>query len=77
MLLTVKISGDEFGHKMFNPICSELQPIDQLKTSRNERYFVKMQGSMIFYSKFKRNLHVTLKLFVELLHDDVSIYWMA
>ena len=75
MLLTVKFLGHEIGNQTIKPIYSKVDAIHNLKTPQNKRELKRFVGSMNFYSKFIHNLHINLKPFYTLLHDDVIFKW--
>ena len=47
----------------------------KLKTSTSKTELMRFIGSMNFYTKFITKLHISLKPFHTLLHDDVSFEW--
>ena len=75
MLLTVKFLGHEIGNQTIKPIYSKVDAIHNLKTPQNKRELMGFVGSMNFYSIFIHNLHINLKPFYTLLHDDVTFKW--
>ena len=70
--LAVKFLGHEIGHNTIKPISSKVDGIHQLKTPTSKTELMRFIGSMNFNSKFINKLHISLKLFYTLLHDDVS-----
>ena len=72
ILLTVIFLGHEIGHNTIKRISSKVDGIHQLKTPTSKTELMYFIGSMNFYSKFINKLHISLKPFYTLLHDDVS-----
>ena len=76
ILLTVKFFGHEIGgHNTNKPIFSKVDGIQKLKTPTSKTELMRFIGSLNFYSKFINKLHISLKPFYTLLHDDVSFNW--
>ena len=75
ILLTVKFLGHEIGNNTIKPISSKVDAIHQLKTPTSKTELMRFIGSMNFYSKFINKLHISLKPFYTLLHDDISFEW--
>ena len=75
ILLTVKVLGHEIGNNTIKPISSKVDAIHQLKTPTSKTALLRFIGSMNFYSKFINNLHISLKPFYTLLHDDILFEW--
>ena len=75
ILLTVKFLGHEIGNNTIKPISSKVDAIHQLKTPTSKTELMRFIGSMNFYSKFINKLHISLKPFYFLLHDDSSFEW--
>ena len=77
ILLTVKFLGHEIDNNTIKPISSKVDGIDKLKTPTSKTEVMRFIGSMNFYSNFKNKLHIYLKPFYTLLHDDVSFDWTS
>ena len=77
ILLTVKLLGHEIGNHTFKPIPSKVDGIPKLKTPTPKTELMCSIGSMNFYSKCISKLHLPLKPFYTLLHDDVSCEWTS
>ena len=75
VLLTVKFLGDEIGNQTTKPIHSKVDGIHKLKTFSSKRELIRFIGSMNLYSNFIQHLHISLKFFYTLFHDDVSLKW--
>ena len=75
ILLTVKFLGHEIGNNTIKPISSKIDAIHQIKTPTSKTELMRFIGSMNFYSKFINKLHISLKPFYTLLHDDISFEW--
>ena len=75
ILLTVKCLGHEIGNNTIKPISSKVDAIHQLKTPTPKTKLLRFIGSMNFYSKFINKLHISLKPFYTLLHDDILFEW--
>ena len=77
ILLTVKFFGHEIGNHTIEPISSKGDGIHKLNTPTSKTELMRFIGSMNFYSKFINKLHISLKPFYTLLHDDVSFEWTS
>ena len=75
ILLTVKFLGHEIGNNTIKPISSKVDAIHQLKTPTSKTELMRFIGSRNFYSKFINKLHISLKPFYTLLHDDILFEW--
>ena len=75
ILLTVKFLGHEIGNNTIKPISSKVDAIHKLKTPTSKTELMRFIGSMNFYSKFINKVHISLKPFYTLLHDDVLFEW--
>ena len=71
MLLTVKFLGHGIGNNTIKPISSKVDAIPQLKTPTSKTEIMRFIGSRNLYSKFINKLHISLKPFYTLLHDDI------
>ena len=75
ILLTVKFLGHEIGNNTIKPISSKVDALHKLKTPTSKTELMRFIGSMNFYSKFINKLHISLKPFYTLLHDDIPFEW--
>ena len=57
------------------PISSKVDALHQIKTPTSKTELMRFIGSMNFYSKFINKLHISLKPFYILLHDDIPFEW--
>ena len=75
ILLTVKFLGHEIGNNTIKPVSSKVDALHKLKTPTSKTELMRFIGSMNFYSKFINKLHISLKPFYTLLHDDIPFEW--
>ena len=75
VLITVKFFGHGIGNQTIIPIHSKVDGIHKLKTPSSNCGIMRFIGSMKYYSKFIQNLHISLKPFYTLLHDDAFFKW--
>ena len=74
-LRKVQFLGHIVSHKEIQPVAKKVQDLKDLKSPENKRDFMRVLGSLGFYSTFLKNLHVDSKPFYELLRDDVPFKW--
>ena len=74
ILLTVQFLGHEIGNNTIKPISSKVDAIHHLKTPTSKTELMRFFGLMNFYSKINK-LHISLKPFYTLLHDDIQFEW--
>ena len=72
ILLSVKLFGHEIGNNTIKPISSIVDGIHKIKTPISETELILNISSMNFYSKFISKVHISLKTFYTLHHDDIS-----
>ena len=77
ILLAVKFLGHEIGNDTIKPISSKVDGLHKLKMPTSKTELMRLIGSMNFYSKFINKLHLFLKPFYTLPHDDVSFDWTS
>ena len=75
MLLTVNFLVHEVGYKTIQPIHSKRAAIYRIPTPASKIELMRFIGFMNFYSKFIEKLHVHLKPFYDILHDDTKFHW--
>ena len=75
ILFTVIFHGHKIGNNTIKPVSSKVDGILKLKTPTTKTEIMRLIGSMNLYSKFIIKLHISLKLFYTLLHDDLSFEW--
>ena len=75
ILLTVKFLGHEIGNNTIKLISSKVDAIHQLKTHTSKTELMRFIRSMSIYSKSINKLHISLKPFYTLLHDDILFEW--
>ena len=75
MLLKVKFLGHEIGNNTIKPIPSKIEAIKKITSSKEKKDIMQFLGSVNFYSKFVRKLHINFKPLYTLLHDDVKFQW--
>ena len=74
-LLKVKFLGHEIGNNTIKPIPSKIEAIKKIPLPKEEKDVMQILGSLNFYSKFIKKLHLILKPLYTLLHDDVKLQW--
>ena len=75
MLLKVKFLGHEIGNNTIKPIPSKIEAIKRILSPKEKKDVLQFLGSVNFYSEFIEKLHINLKPFHTLLHDDVKFQW--
>ena len=75
MLLEVKFLGHEIGYNTFKPILSKIATIHKIPSPTGKVALMSFIGALIFYTKFIENLHINLKPFYDLLHENTSWKW--
>ena len=75
MLLVVKFLGHEIGNNTIKPIPSKIEAIKRMPLPKEKKDVMQFLGSVHFYSKFIKKLHINFKPLITLLHDDVKFQW--
>ena len=75
MLLIVKILGHEIGYHTIKPIRSKLAAIHKFPSPTGKVALMSFSGALNFYTKFIEKLHLNLKPFYDLLHENTPWKW--
>ena len=70
MLLKVQFLGHEIGYNTTKPIHSNIAAIHKIPSSTGKVALMSFIGALIFYTKFIEKLHINLKPFYYLLHEN-------
>ena len=73
VLLKVKFLGHEIGHNTIKPIHSKIAAIHKIPTGKVA--LMSFIGTLNFYTKFIEKLHINLKPFYGLLHENTPWKW--
>ena len=75
MLLKVKILGHEIGYYTIKPIQSKSAAIHKIPSPTGKVALMSFIGALNFYTKFIEKLHINLKPFYDLLHENTPWNW--
>ena len=75
MLLKVKFLGHEIGYNTIKPIYSKIAAIHKIPSPTGKVAIMSFIGALIFYTKFIEKLHINLKPFCDLLHENFPCKW--
>ena len=75
MLLKVKLLGHEIGYNTIKPIRSKIAAIHKIPSPTGKVTLMSFIGALNFYTKFIEKLHITLKPFYDLLHENTPWKW--
>ena len=75
MLLNVKFLGHEIGYNTIKPIHSKIAAILKIPSPTGKVALMSFIGALNFYSKFIEKLHINLKPFYDLLHENIPWKW--
>ena len=75
MLLKVKILGHEIGYNTIKPIHSKSAAIHKIPSPTGKVALMSFIGALNFYTKFIEKLHINLKPFYDLLHENTPWKW--
>ena len=75
MLLKVKFLGHEIGYKTIKPIHSKIAAIHKFPSPTGKVALMSFIGAINFFTKFIEKLHINLKPFYDLLHENTSWKW--
>ena len=76
MLLEVKFLGHEIGYNTIKPIHSKFAAIHKIPSPTGKIALRSFIGALNFYTKFIEKLHINLKPFYDLLHDNTLWKWI-
>ena len=75
MLLKVKLLGHEIGYNTIKPIQSKIAAIHKIPSPTGKVALMSFIGALSIYTKFIEKLHINLKPFYDLLHDNTPWKW--
>ena len=75
MLLKVKFLGHELGYNTTKPIHSKIAAIHKILSPTGKVACMSFKGALNFYTKFIEKLHINLKPFYDLLHENTQWKW--
>ena len=75
MLLKVKFLGHEIGYNTIKPIHSKIAAIHKVPSPTGKVALMSFIGALNFYTGFIEKLHVNLKTFYDLLHENTPWKW--
>ena len=75
MLLKVKFHGHEIGYNTIKPIHSKIAAIHKVLSPTSKVALMSFIGAFNFYTKFLEKLHINLKPFYDLLHENTLWKW--
>ena len=75
MLLKVKFLGREIGYNTFKPIHTKIAAIHKIPSPTGKVALMSLIGALNFYTKFIEKLHINLKPFYNLLHENTPWKW--
>ena len=70
MLLKVEVLGHEIGYNTIKPIHSKIAAIHKIPSLTGKVAPMSFIGALNFYTKFIEKLHINLKPFYDLLHEN-------
>ena len=75
MLIKVKFLGHEIGYNTIKPIHSKIAAIHKIPSPTCKVALMSFIGALNFYTKFSEKLHINLKPFYDLLHENTPWKW--
>ena len=75
MLLKVKFLGHEIGYKTIKPLHSKISAIHKIISPTEKIASMSFIGALYFYNNFFEKLHINLKQFYDLLHENTPWNW--
>ena len=75
MLPKVKFLGHEIGYNTIKPIHSKTAAIHKIPSPTGKVALMSFLGALNFYTKFIEKLHINLKPFYDLLHENTPCKW--
>ena len=75
MLPKVKFLGHEIGYNTIKPIHSKIAAIHKIPSPTGKVALTSFIGALNFYTKFIEKLHIILKPFYDLLHENTPWKW--
>ena len=75
MLLKVNFLGHEIGYNTIKPIHSKITAMHKIPSPTGKVALMSFIGALNFYTKFIEKLHINLKPFYDLLHENTTWKW--
>ena len=75
MLIKVKFLGHEIVYNTIKPIHSKITAIHKIPSPTGKVALMSFIGALNFYTKFIEKLHINLKPFYDLLHENTPWKW--
>ena len=75
MLLKVKLLGHEIGYNTVKPIQSNVDAIHKIPSPTSKVALMSFIGALNFYTEFIEKLHINLRPFYDLLHENTPRSW--
>ena len=75
MLFKVKFFGHEIGCNTIKPIHSKIAAFQKIPSPTGNVALMSFIGALNFYTKFIKKLHINLKPFYDLLHENTPWKW--
>ena len=75
MLLKVKFLGHEIGYNTIKPIHSKIAAIHKIPSPTGKVALMSFIGARNFYTKFIEKLHINLKPFYDVIHENTPWKW--
>ena len=75
MLLRVKFLGHDIGYNTIKPIHSRITAIQRISSPTGKVALLSFIGALNFYTNFIGKLHINLKPFYDLLHENTPRKW--
>ena len=75
MLLKVKFLRHEISYDTINPIYLKIAAIHKIPSPNGKVALLSFIGALNFYTNFIETLHINLKPFYDLLHENTSWKW--
>ena len=74
-LLNVKLLGHEIGYDAIKPIHSKVDAINKIPSPTSKVALMSFIGALHFHTNFIEKLHINLKPFYDLLHENTPWSW--
>ena len=71
MLLKIKFPGNEIGYNTTKPVDSKVDAIRQIPSPTSKVALMSFIGALNFYTKYIEKLHINLKHFHDLFHENI------
>ena len=75
VLLKFNFLGHEIGYNTIKPIHSKIAAIHKIPSPNGKVALMSSIGALNFYTKFIEKLHINLKPFYDLLHENTPWKW--